>query len=70
MPMTVVSGMSRLLSVGFHTEACHRCRVAEEGLHLCGEVNALDHRAKCFYKYVLSLEAPSASQPCNLQTKV
>jgi hypothetical protein len=29
-------------------------------------VNALDRRVKCFYKHVLSFEAPSASQPCNL----
>jgi hypothetical protein len=29
-------------------------------------VNVLDHRVKHFRKYVLSFEAPSASQPCNL----
>jgi hypothetical protein len=34
MPMTAVSGKSRLLSAGFHTEAHRRCRVAEEGFHL------------------------------------
>jgi hypothetical protein len=33
-PMTAVSGKSRLLSAGFHTEACHRCRVTEEDFHL------------------------------------
>jgi hypothetical protein len=31
MPMMAVSGKSRLLSVGFCTEAHHRCRVVEEG---------------------------------------
>jgi hypothetical protein len=33
-PLTAVSGKSRLLCVGFHTEARHRRRVAEVGLHL------------------------------------
>jgi hypothetical protein len=32
--MTTVSGKSRLLSVGFRTEARRRCRVVEEGFHL------------------------------------
>jgi hypothetical protein len=41
-------------------------RVAEGGLHLYGEVDALDHQVKLFHKYVLSFEARSASQPCNL----
>jgi hypothetical protein len=36
------------------------------GLHLSGEVNALDHRVKRFHKHVLSFEAPSASHPCSL----
>jgi hypothetical protein len=33
-PLTAVSGKSRLLCVGFRTEAHHRRRVAEGGLHL------------------------------------
>jgi hypothetical protein len=55
----------RLLSAGFHTRAYCRRRVAEGGLHLSGEVNALDRRVKCFRKHVLSFEASSASHPCN-----
>jgi hypothetical protein len=34
MLMAVVSGKSRLLSVGFCTEFRHRCRVVEKGFHL------------------------------------
>jgi hypothetical protein len=61
---------SQLLCAAFHTRARRRRRVAEGGLHLSGEVDALNHRVKCFRKYVLSFEAPSASRPCNLSTKV
>jgi hypothetical protein len=59
-----ISGKSRLLSAGFCTETCHRYRIVKEGFQ--GEVNALDHRVKRFRKYVLSFEAPSVSQSCNL----
>jgi hypothetical protein len=48
------------------TGAHRRRRVAEGGFHLYGEVNALDRQVKCFYRYVLSFEPPSASHPCNL----
>jgi hypothetical protein len=65
-PLIAVSGKSRLLCVGFHIEAHRRRRVAEGGLHLYDEVNALDRRAKRFYKHVLSFEEHSASYPCNL----
>jgi hypothetical protein len=41
MPMTAASGKSRLLSAGFHIETHRRCRVAEEGFHLLGEVITL-----------------------------
>jgi hypothetical protein len=34
MPMTVVGEMFRLISAGFHTEACRKRRVIEAGLHL------------------------------------
>jgi hypothetical protein len=34
MPLTDVSGKSKLLSAGFHTEAHRRHRIAEGGLHL------------------------------------
>jgi hypothetical protein len=34
---------SRLLSAGFRTGARRRCRVVEGGIHLEGEVNALNH---------------------------
>jgi hypothetical protein len=34
MPLTAISGKSRLLSAGFRTEARRRCRVVEEGFHL------------------------------------
>jgi hypothetical protein len=64
--IAAVSEQSRLLSAGFCTGVRRRRRVAERGLHLQGEVNALDHRVKCFHKYVLSFEAPSACHPCNL----
>jgi hypothetical protein len=66
MPLMAVSVKSRLLSAGFCTEARRRCRVAKEGFHLLGEVNVLNCRVKRFRKYVLSIEAPSTSQPCNL----
>jgi hypothetical protein len=59
-------GMSRLISAGFCTGAHRRRRVAEGGLNLYGEVNALYHRVKHFRKHVLSFEEPSASYPCNL----
>jgi hypothetical protein len=70
MPMMAVSGNSRFLRTGFRTRAHCRHRVAKGGLHLWGEVNALDRRVKRFRKHVLSFEAPSASHPCNLSTKV
>jgi hypothetical protein len=41
-PLTAVSGKSRLLCAGFRTEARRRRRVTKGGLHLQGEVNALD----------------------------
>jgi hypothetical protein len=66
MSLMAVTGKSKLLNVACRTEARRRCRVAEEGFHLSGEVNVLDHRVKHFRKYVLSFEAPSTSQPCNL----
>jgi hypothetical protein len=66
MLMMAVSGRCKLLSARFHTGAHRRRRDAEGGLHLLGEVNALDRRVKRFYKHVLSFEAPSASHPCNL----
>jgi hypothetical protein len=66
MPMTAVSGNSRFLGTGFHTGAHRRCRIVEGGLHLLGEVNALDDRVKRFHKYVLSFEETSASHSCNL----
>jgi hypothetical protein len=65
-PLTAVSGKSRLLCAAFRTEAHHRRRVAESGLHLKGEVNALDRRVKRFLKHVLSFEEPFASYPGNL----
>jgi hypothetical protein len=66
MRMMAVSGKSRILSARFCTEARRKCRVAKEGFHLKGEVNVLDRRVKRFHIYVLSFEAPSPSQPCNL----
>jgi hypothetical protein len=65
-PLMTVSGKSRPLCARFCTKARPRCRVAEGGLHLLGEVNVLDHRVKRFCKHVLSFEEPSASYPCNL----
>jgi hypothetical protein len=65
-PLMTVSGKSRLLCPRFYTEARRRRRVAEGGLHLQVEVNALDRRVKCFCKHVLSFEEPSTSYPCNL----
>jgi hypothetical protein len=65
-PLTAVSGKSRLLCAGFRTEAHRRCRVAEGGLHLWGEVDALNHQVKRFRKHVLSFEEPSSSYPGNL----
>jgi hypothetical protein len=41
-PMTTVNENSRFLRTGFHTRAHRRPRVAEEGLHLYGEVNTLN----------------------------
>jgi hypothetical protein len=64
--ITTVSGNSRFLRTGFHTGAHRRHRVAKGGLHLWGEVNALDRRVKHFHKHVLSFEEPSASHLCNL----
>jgi hypothetical protein len=61
MMMIVVGGNSRFLRIGFRTGARSRHRVAEGGLHLYGEVNALDRRVKRFLKHVLSFEEPSAS---------
>jgi hypothetical protein len=66
MPLTAVSGRSKLLSAGFCTEARCRHRVAEEGLHLYGEVNVLNRQVKRFQKHVLSFKASSASHPCTL----
>jgi hypothetical protein len=66
MPMMAISGRSRLLSAGFCTGPRRRRRVAEGGLHLQGEVNALDRRVKHFCKHVLSFEASSASHPRNI----
>jgi hypothetical protein len=63
-------------SVGFCTEARHRCRVAEEGFHLLGEVNTLMTSSytfplKCYTSAnVLSFEASSASLSCNLKQVV
>jgi hypothetical protein len=65
-PLTSVSGKSSVLCAGFHTEARRRRRVAEGGLHLLGEVNALDRRVKRFRKHVVSFEESSASYPGNL----
>jgi hypothetical protein len=65
-PLTAVSGKWRLLCSGFRTEAHRRRRVIEGGLHLWGEVNALDHQVKRFRKHVLSFEKLSTSYPCNL----
>jgi hypothetical protein len=59
MLMIAVCGKSRLLSTGFCTGACRMRRVAEGGLHLYGEVDALDHQVKLSHKYVLSFEARS-----------
>jgi hypothetical protein len=70
MPMTVASGNSRFLRTGFRTGPHRGRRVAEGGLHLQGKVNALNHRVKCFHKHVLYFEAPFASHPCNLKSKV
>jgi hypothetical protein len=47
----MIQRKSRLLTAGFRTGARRRRRVAEGGLHLLGEVNALDHRVKHFHKY-------------------
>jgi hypothetical protein len=41
MSMMTVSGKSKLLSVGLCTRTRRRCKVAEEGVHLYGEVNTL-----------------------------
>jgi hypothetical protein len=41
MPMMAVSGKFRLLNARFCTGASRRCRVAEGGLHLSGEVSSL-----------------------------
>jgi hypothetical protein len=57
---------AKLFMAGFHTECRHRHRVAEGGLHLYGEVNALDHRGKRFREHVLSFEEPSAPYSSNL----
>jgi hypothetical protein len=65
-PLMAISGKSILLCARFYTEAHRRRRVAEGGLHLWDEVNALDHRVKRFRKHVLSFEEPSASYPGNL----
>jgi hypothetical protein len=65
-PLTAVSGKSRLLCAKFCTEAHHKRRGAKGGLHLDGEVNALDHRVKRFRKHVQYFEEPSTSYPCNL----
>jgi hypothetical protein len=61
-----VSGKSRPRCARFRIEARHRCRVAEGGLHLYGEVNVLDRRVKRFRKHVLPFEESSASYPYNL----
>jgi hypothetical protein len=66
MSMLAVSGNSRFLRTGFYTGAHRGHRVIEGGLHLLGEVNALDRQVKSFRKHALSFEASSTSHPCNL----
>jgi hypothetical protein len=66
MPMTAIRGNYRFIRTGFYNEACHGRRVAEGGLNLLGEVNALDRRVKRFDKHILSFQAPPASHTCNL----
>jgi hypothetical protein len=70
MSLMAVSRKSRLLTARFHIEACHRCRVAEEGFHSQGEYSydvELNASANKFYllKHLLLLNLIIFKLKCN-----